>query len=165
MTPGLARQLESFTGTPARYWERLWRLHDDHRTDAETTVVIQIGAPSTKRESSALPAASSAPSSAPATPPTIPPRALDVPPPVVPSPELAARSPRAKLPPPPLPRLRSPLPVRAAAGAELAERAATLTSFPLQRDKGGTSFANASDWEDAERSPLSTTIPGVGSHG
>ncbi|MDC0684823.1 hypothetical protein [Sorangium atrum] len=165
MTPGLARQLEAFTGAPARYWERLWRLHDDHRTDAETTVVMQIGAPSTKRESSALPAASSAPSSAPPTPPTIPPRALDVPPPVVPSPELAARSPRAKLPPPPLPRLRSPLPVRTAAGAELVQRAATLTSFPLQRDEGGTSSANASDWEDAEHSQLNTTLPGVGSHG
>ncbi|WP_437554791.1 hypothetical protein WME97_22445 [Sorangium sp. So ce367] len=165
MTPGLARQLESFTGTPARYWERLWRLYDDHRTDAETTMVMQIGAPSTKRESSALPASSSAPSSAPPTPPTIPPRALDVPPPVVPSPELAARSPRAKLPPPPLPRLRSPLPVRTAAGAELAQRAATLTSFPLQRDEGGTISANASEWDDAERSPLNTTLPGVGSHG
>ncbi|WP_437625520.1 helix-turn-helix transcriptional regulator [Sorangium sp. So ce1151] len=165
MTPCLARQLESFTGTPARYWERLWRLHDDHRTDAEKTVVVQIGAPSTKRESSALPASSPAPSSAPPTPPTIPPRALDVPRPVVPSPELAARSPRAKLPPPPLPRLRSPLPVRIATGAELVQRAATLTSFPLQRDEGGTNSANASDWEDAERSPLNTTLPGVGSHG
>ncbi|WP_437283690.1 hypothetical protein WME90_33065 [Sorangium sp. So ce375] len=165
MTPGLARQLEAFTGTPARYWERLWQLHDDHRTDAEETVVIQVGEPVTKRESSARPVSSPAPSSAPPTPPTIPPRALDVPPPVVPSPELAARSPRAKLPPPPLPRLRSPLPVRAATGAELAERAASLTSFPLQRDEGGTSSANASDWEDAERSPLNTTLPGVGSHG
>ncbi|WP_437634706.1 helix-turn-helix transcriptional regulator [Sorangium sp. So ce854] len=165
MTPGLARQLEAFTGTPARYWERLWQLHDDHRTDAEKTVVIQIGAPSTKRESSALPAASPAPSSAPPTPPAIPPRALDVPPPVVPSPELAARSPRAKLPPPPVPRLRSPLPVRAATGAELARRAATLTSFPLQRDEAGTSSANGSDWVDAERSPLNTTLPGVGSGG
>ncbi|WP_437328259.1 helix-turn-helix transcriptional regulator [Sorangium sp. So ce381] len=165
MTTGLARQLESFTGTPARYWERLWRLHDDHRTDAETTVVMQIGAPSTKRESSALPESSSAPSSAPPTPPTIPPRALDVPPPVVPSPELAARSPRAKLPPPPQLRLRSPLPVRTATGPEPARRAATLTSFPLQRDEGGASSANGSDWEEAERSLLNTTLPGVGSHG
>ncbi|WP_437745828.1 hypothetical protein WMF39_12870 [Sorangium sp. So ce1504] len=157
MTPGLARQLEAFTGTPARYWERLWQLHDDHRTDAEETVVIQVGEPVTKRESSARPASSPAP--------PIPPRALDVPPPVVPSPELAAMSPRAKLPPPPPPRLRSPLPVRAATGTEPARRAATLTSFPLQRDEGGPGSANIADWEDVERSPLNTTLPGVGSHG
>ncbi|WP_437590323.1 hypothetical protein [Sorangium sp. So ce1000] len=49
MTPGLARQLEAFTGTPARYSERLWQLHDDYRTDAEETVVIQVGEPGTKR--------------------------------------------------------------------------------------------------------------------
>jgi plasmid maintenance system antidote protein VapI len=167
MTPGLARQLETFTGTPARYWERLWRLHDDYRTDAEETAVIQVGEPVTRRESSARPASASspAPTSVPPPPPTTPPRALDVPPPVVPSPELAARSPRAKLPPPPLPRLRSPLPVRAAAGAELAGRAGTLTSSPLQRDEGGASSSDASDWEEAERSPLNTTLPGVGSHG
>ncbi|AUX28158.1 uncharacterized protein SOCE836_002260 [Sorangium cellulosum] len=40
ITPGLARQLEVFTGTPARYWERLWRVHEDYRSDAEDTVVI-----------------------------------------------------------------------------------------------------------------------------
>ncbi|WP_441293070.1 helix-turn-helix transcriptional regulator [Sorangium sp. KYC3313] len=162
MTPGLARQLETFTGTPARYWERLWRLHDDRRTDAEDTVVIQVGEPVTKRESSVCPASSPVQSS---PPPTLPPRALDVPPPVVPSPELAARSPRAKLPPPPQPRLRSPLPARAATGTEPARRAATLTSFPLQRDEGGPGSANIADWEDVERSPLNTTLPGVGSHG
>ncbi|AUX31264.1 MULTISPECIES: hypothetical protein [Sorangium] len=160
MTPGLARQLEAFTGTPARYWERLWRLHDDRRADAEETVMIQVGEPVTKRESAARRA-----ESAPLTPPTIPPRALDVPPPVAPSPVLAAKSPRAKLPPPPLPRLRSPLPVRAAMGADLARRAGTLTSFPLQRDEGGASPADASDSEEAERSPLNKTFPGVGSHG
>ncbi|WP_437953411.1 hypothetical protein WME98_24075 [Sorangium sp. So ce296] len=165
ITPGLARKLEAFTGAPARYWERLWRLHDDYRTEAEETVVIQVGEPITRRESSARPASSPAPSSVPPTPPTIPPRALDIPPPVVPSPELADRSPRAKLPPPPQPRRRSPLPVRGATGAELALRAATLTSFPLQRDEGGASSAIASDWEEAERSPLNTTLPGVGSYG
>ncbi|WP_437979216.1 hypothetical protein WMF11_25230 [Sorangium sp. So ce295] len=157
MTPGLARQLEAFTGTPARYWERLWRLHDDYRMHAEETVVIQVGEPVTERESSTRPASSPAP--------PIPPRALDVPPPVVPSPELAAMSPRAKLPPPPQLRLRSPLPVRAATGTEPARRAATLTSFPLQRDEGGPGSANIADWEDVERSPLNTTLPGVGSHG
>ncbi|WP_437281293.1 hypothetical protein WME90_12240 [Sorangium sp. So ce375] len=162
MTPGLARQLEAFTGTAARYWERLWQLHDDHRTDAEETVVIHVGEPVTKRESAARPTSSSAQSS---TPPTLPPRALDVPPPVVPSPELAARSPRAKLPPPPLPRLRSPLPVRAATGTEPARRAATLTSIPVLRDEGGPGSANAADWEDVDRSPLNTTLPGVGSRG
>ena len=165
MTPGLARQLEAFTGTPARYWERLWRLHDDYRTDAEETVVIQVGEPVTQRESSARRAASTRPSSEPPTPPTVPPRAVDVPPPVIPSPELAARSPRAKLPPPPQPRLRAPLPVRAATGVELARRAGTPTSSPLQHDEWGESSANTSDWEDAERSPLNTTLPGVGSHG
>ncbi|WP_437708346.1 hypothetical protein WMF45_29920 [Sorangium sp. So ce448] len=160
MTPGLARQLEAFTGTPARYWERLWRLHDDYRTDAEETVVIQVSEPVTERESSARPVSSAA-----AVTPTVPPRALDVPPPVVSSPELAARSPRAKLPPPPLPRLRSPLPARAGAGAEPARRAADLTSFPLQHEEGGESPARGSDWEDVERSPLNTTLPGVGSGG
>ncbi|CAN96300.1 leucine-rich repeat family protein / extensin family protein [Sorangium cellulosum So ce56] len=165
MTPGLARQLEAFTGTPARYWERLWRLHDDRRTDAEETVVIPVGEPVTKRESSARPASPAAPSSTTPTPPTVPPRALDVPPPVVPPPELVARSPRAKPPPPPLPRLRSSLPVRNATEAELARRAATLTSFPLQRDEGGPGSANAPDWEDVERSALNTTLPGVGDHG
>ncbi|WP_437326813.1 helix-turn-helix transcriptional regulator [Sorangium sp. So ce381] len=168
MTPGLARQLEAFTGTPARYWERLWRLHDDHRADAEETVVIPVGEPVTRRESSARPPSSPGPTSVPPLPPTMPPPALDVPPPVVPSPELAAKSPRAKLPPPPLPRLRSPLPARAAMGSELARRAATLTSFPLQRDEGAASTASGSDWEEweeAERSPLNTTLPGVGSHG
>jgi hypothetical protein len=154
MTPGLARQLETFTGTPARYWERLWRLHDDRRTDAEETVVIQVGEPVTRRESSASP-----------PPSTVPPRALDTPPPVVPSPELAANSPRAARPPPPLPQLRPPRPVRAVAGEELARRAAPLTSFPLQPDEGGASAANVSDWEEAERSPLNTTLPGVGRHG
>ncbi|WP_437769007.1 IS66 family insertion sequence element accessory protein TnpA [Sorangium sp. So ce764] len=53
---------------------------------------VLVGEPVTKRASSALP-----------TPPTVAPRALDVPPLVVPSPELAARSQRAKLPPPPRP--------------------------------------------------------------
>ncbi|WP_438035069.1 helix-turn-helix transcriptional regulator [Sorangium sp. So ce204] len=105
MTPGLARQLEHVTGTPARYWERLWRLHDDYRTDAEETVVIQVGEPITRRESSALPASSPAPSS---------------------------------VPPPPR---------------------------PLQRDEAGASSTDAPDWEEAERSPLNTTLPGVGSHG
>ena len=157
MTPGLARQLETFTGTPARYWERLWRLHDDRRTDAEETVVVQVGEPITRRET--------APPTPPPTPPTVPPRALDTPPPVVPSPELVARSPRAQLPPPPLPQLRPPRPVRAVAGEELTRRAATLTSFPLQPDEGGKSAASASDWEEAERSPLNTTLPGVGRHG
>ncbi|HTN91239.1 MAG TPA: hypothetical protein VL242_46535 [Sorangium sp.] len=165
MTPGLARQLEDFTGAPARYWERLWRLHDDYRTDAEETVVIQLGESVTKRESSARPALSPAPSLVPPTPPTVPPRALDVPPPVVPSPELAARSPRAKLPPPPQPRLRSPLPARVEADAELARRAATLTSFPLRRDEGRSCPVRGSDWEDVEHSSLNTTLPGVGSHG
>ena len=131
----------------------LWRLHDDRRTDAEDTVAIRVGAPVTERET-AQPA-----------PPTVPPRALDIPPPVVASPELAASSPRAKLPPPPLPQLRPPRPVRAVAGEQLARRAATLTSFPLQPDEGGTSAASASDWEEAERSPLNTTLPGVGRHG
>ncbi|WP_437574833.1 helix-turn-helix transcriptional regulator [Sorangium sp. So ce887] len=165
MTPGLARQLEAFTGTPARYWERLWRLRDDRRTDAEETVVMRIGEPITKRESSARPAASPPSISVPPIPPAIPRRAPDAPPPVVPAPDLVATSPRAKLPPPPQPRLRSPLPVRAGAGDELARRAATLTSFPLQREEGGSSPARGSDWEDAERSSLNTTLPGVGNHG
>ena len=29
----------------------------------------------------------------------------------------------------------------------------------------GAALADASDWEEAERSPLNTTLPGVGSHG
>ncbi|WP_438023994.1 helix-turn-helix transcriptional regulator [Sorangium sp. So ce233] len=165
ITPGLARQLEAFTGTPARYWERLWRLHDDYRTDAEETVVIKLDEASARRESATRTAASSASSSVPPNPPSIPPLAPDVPPPVVPAHDPAARSPRAKLPPPPQLRLRSPLPARAEAGAELARRAATLASFSLQRDEGGSSPARGSDWEDVERSSLYTTLLGVGSHG
>ncbi|WP_437999666.1 hypothetical protein WMF26_06860 [Sorangium sp. So ce185] len=165
ISPGLARQLEVFTGTPARYWERLWRLHDDYRTDADETVVIKLDEPTTRRESATRTAASPASISVPPNPPSIPPRAPDVPPPVVPAPDPAARSPRAKLPPPPQPQLRSPLPARVEAGTEFARRAATLTSFPLQRDQGGSSPARGSDWEDVERSALNTTLPGVGSHG
>ncbi|AGP34208.1 helix-turn-helix transcriptional regulator [Sorangium cellulosum] len=165
ISPGLARQLEAFTGTPARYWERLWRLHDDYRTDADETVVIKLDEPTTRRESATRTAASPASISVPPNPPSIPPRAPDVPPPVVPAPDPAARSPRAKLPPPPQPQLRSPLPARAEAGTEFARRAATLTSFPLQRDQRGSSPARGSDSEDVERSALNTTLPGVGSHG
>ncbi|KYG02999.1 hypothetical protein BE21_53800 [Sorangium cellulosum] len=164
MTPGLVRQLEVFTGTPARYWERLWRLHDDYRADAEDTVVIQFGEPAAKRERSACAAASSSSSTTSASPAAVPPRAPDVPPPVLPCSDLAAKSPRAKLPPPPQPRLRSPLPVRTMSGAEVACRAAALTSFPVQHDDGGSSLARGADWEDIERSALNTTLPGVGSH-
>ncbi|WP_437586818.1 hypothetical protein [Sorangium sp. So ce1000] len=127
--------------------------------------MIQVGEPATKRESSARPASLPAPSSVPPPPPTMPPRALDVPPPVVPSPELAARSPRAKLPPPPLPRLRSPLPAPVGARDELTRRAATLTSFPLQQDSRWSTAARGHAPEDVERSPLNTTLPGVGNHG
>ncbi|WP_437733605.1 helix-turn-helix transcriptional regulator [Sorangium sp. So ce1335] len=165
ITPGLARQLETCTGAPARYWERLWRLHDDYRMDVEETVVLQLGGEHiTRREGSArAPAPSSMP--APPSPASIPPRAPDVPPPVVPAPDPAAKSPRAKLPPPPHPRLRSPLPARSVATDELARRAATLMSFPLQRDESGPSPARGSDSDDVERSSLNATLPGVGSHG
>ncbi|WP_438023430.1 helix-turn-helix transcriptional regulator [Sorangium sp. So ce233] len=164
ITPGLARQIEIFTGAPARYWEHLWRLHDDYRTDAEETLVIQLGEHITKREGPARGPASSSMSATP-SPPSIPLRAPDVPPPVVPAPDPAATSPRAKLPPPPQPRLRSPLTARSAAGDEPSRRAATLMSFPLQRDEGSCSPARGSDWDDIERSSLNTTLPGVGSHG
>ncbi|WP_437515122.1 helix-turn-helix transcriptional regulator [Sorangium sp. So ce1099] len=165
MTPGLARQLEVFTGTPARYWELLWRLYDDYRADAADTVVIQLGEPSTRRESAARAAASSTSSPTSTSPSAIPRGAPDVPPPVVPSSDLAAKSPRARLPPPPQPRLRSPLPARTMSGSEFACRAAALTSFPVQRDDGGSSLVRGSDREDIERSELNTTLPGVGSHG
>ncbi|WP_438029679.1 helix-turn-helix transcriptional regulator [Sorangium sp. So ce233] len=164
MTPGLARQIEVFTGTPARYWERLWRLHDDYRADAEDTAVLQLGEPITRRERSARLTGASTSSPTSTNPAAVPPRAPDVPPPVVPSSE-AAKSPRAKLPPPPQSRLRSPLPARAMPGAEFACRAAALTSFPVQRDSGGSSVVRGSDGEDIERSALNTTLPGVGSHG
>ncbi|XXT16507.1 hypothetical protein WME94_40370 [Sorangium sp. So ce429] len=164
MTPGLARQLEVFTGTPARYWERLWRLHDDYRADAEDTVVIQLGEPATKRERSACAAASSSSSTTSTSPAAVPPRAPDVPPPVLPCSDLAAKSPRAKLPPPPQPRLRSPRPAGTTSDAEFACRAAALTSFPVQHDDGGSSLARGADWEVIERSALNTTLPGVGSH-
>ncbi|WP_437290956.1 helix-turn-helix transcriptional regulator [Sorangium sp. So ce406] len=164
ITPGLARQLETFTGAPARYWERLWRLHDDYRADAEDTAVLQLGEPITRRERSARAAGSSMSSPTSTNQAAVPPRAPDVSPPVVPSSE-AAKSPRAKLPPPPQPRLRSPLPARTMPGAEFACRAAALTSFPVQRDSGGSSVVRGSDGEDSERSALNTTLPGVGNHG
>ncbi|MGK3982489.1 hypothetical protein WME99_05600 [Sorangium sp. So ce136] len=164
MTPGLARQLEVFTGTPARYWELLWRLHDDYRADAADTVMIQLGEPITRRERSARAVASSTSSPTSTSPSAIPRGAPDVPPPVVPSSDLAAKSPRARL-PPPQPRLRSPLPARTMSGSEFACRAAALTSFPVQRDDGGSSLVRGSVREDIERSALNTTLPGVGSHG
>ncbi|XXX77683.1 hypothetical protein WMF30_02745 [Sorangium sp. So ce134] len=163
ITPVLARQLEAFTGTPARYWEFLWCLYDDYRTDAEETQLIQRSEHATKRESSARAPAAPAPASARPGPAAVLERAADVPPPVVAIPDLLARSPRAKLPPPPQPRLRSPLPSRASSGAEPERRAGTLTSFPVQRDDSGSSPARGTDWEDVERSPLNTTLPGVGS--
>ncbi|MGK3962057.1 transcriptional regulator [Sorangium sp. So ce118] len=166
ISPALARQLETFTGAPARYWERLWRLHDDYRTDAEDTVVVKLGEPITRRESSAGTAMAPAPRSVPPPgPPTVPARALDVPPPVVPPFEGASRSPRAKLPPPPRPRQRPPLPARTMSGAEFACRAAELTSFPVQQDDSGSMPARGADSEDVERSPLGMTLPGVGSQG
>ncbi|MGK3986495.1 hypothetical protein WME99_25845 [Sorangium sp. So ce136] len=164
MTPGLARQLEVFTGTPARYWERLWRLHDDYRADAADTVVIQLGEPIARRERSACAAASSLSSPTSTSPAGATPRVPDVPPPVLPCSGMAVKSPRAKLPPPPQPRLRSPLPARTMSSAEVACRAAALTSFPVQHEDVGSSLARGADWEDIERSALNTTLPGVGSH-
>lgn len=187
ITASLARQLEAFTGTPARYWEQVWRAHDDHRTETDETVVVELGPPVTRRERSATTGPSPAPTgplslSLPAAltsqkPPAVhasPPggseplvdpgrlnRAPDVPPPVVPSPELASsRSPRAKLPPPPRPRFQSPLPSRETPESDLARRAATLTSFPIRQD--GAPTPSTPDWDDLERSMLSTTLPGIG---
>ncbi len=40
--PGLGAKLELFTGAPARYWEHLWRLHDDYRAEVAQTVVMLI---------------------------------------------------------------------------------------------------------------------------
>ncbi|WP_438026376.1 helix-turn-helix transcriptional regulator [Sorangium sp. So ce233] len=165
ITPVLARQLEAFTGAPARYWERLWRLYEEYRADAEETTVMKLGEPTAKREGWARTVATPASISAPTNTAAVPPRALDVPPPVVPSPDPAAKSPRAKLPPPPHPRLRSPFPGRAGAGDGLARRAATLASSPIQQDDGGSTPARGHDWEGVERSSLSTTLPGVGSDG
>lgn len=165
ITPALAAKLEAFTATPARYWEHLGRLHEDHRTDAEDTVVIPGGGPIARRESSARPAALSRSIPVPPGPPAMPPRALDVPPPVVPSLELAAGSPRAKLPQPPQPRLRSPLPARAGAGTELTRRAANLMSFPLKHDESSFTPGRGADGDDVESSPLNMTLPGVGGHG
>ncbi|WP_234023435.1 helix-turn-helix transcriptional regulator [Sorangium cellulosum] len=164
ITPVLARQIEAFTGTPARYWELLWRVHDDFRTDLDETVVVQLGAPITKRESSARAPASS-PMPASSSPPETPRRALDVPPPVMPIPDLVGRSPRAKLPPRPPLRLRSPLPSRASSEPEPEQRAATLTSLPVQGDERGPGPARGPDCEAVECSSLSTTLPGVGRHG
>lgn len=104
ISASLARQLELFTGTPARYWEQMWRAHDDQGAETE--------------------------------------------------------EPRAKLPPPPRPRLQSPLPSREAPGSDLARRAATLTSFPIRQDGAPTS--STPDWEDLERSMLNSTLPGIG---
>ncbi|WP_437629610.1 helix-turn-helix transcriptional regulator [Sorangium sp. So ce854] len=163
ITPVLARQLEAFTGTPARYWEFLWCLQDDYRTDAEETQLIQLSEPATKRENSARAPAAPAPTSARPGPAAVPERAPDVPPPVVAIPDLVARSPRAKLPSPPQPRARSPLPSRASSRAEPERRAARLTSFPVQRDEGGSSTAQGANWENSEGSSLNTTLPGVGS--
>ncbi|XXX73313.1 hypothetical protein WMF30_37265 [Sorangium sp. So ce134] len=190
ITANLARQLEVFTGTPARYWEQVWRAHDDYRTEAEDSFVVELGPPVTRRERSG-PAGASPASPAPIGPPslslaaTLPSqmplavhagqpggseplvdrgpthRALDVPPPVVPSPELAFRSPRVRLPPPPRPRFSSPLPSRETPESDREQRAGMLTSFPIRQD-GATTLSTA-DWDDLERSTLNTTLPGIGS--
>jgi hypothetical protein len=42
---------------------------------------------------------------------------------------------------------------------------ATIPGWPLQQDDRGATPARGLEWEDVERSSLSTTLPGVGSHG
>jgi hypothetical protein len=38
-----SRVLVALRGICARYWECLWRLHDEHRMEAEQTTVIDLG--------------------------------------------------------------------------------------------------------------------------
>jgi plasmid maintenance system antidote protein VapI len=184
MTPSLARQLEVFTGAPARYWEFLWRLLDEHRMETEQTTVIDLGAPARTRERSGR-APAPAPTPSPAPPPADP-QAADVSPlrraraapseppatrpirrtgvethpPVVAHPELAVQAQRRGLPAPTIPRLHGPVGSHPDSGSTPARRAATLTDFPLQRENGAATSSN--DWTEVERSVLSVTLPGVG---
>jgi plasmid maintenance system antidote protein VapI len=60
MTASLAWRLEIFTGAPARYWESLWRLHEEHRMEAKPTTILDLRAANRLREDTAQ-----APASAP----------------------------------------------------------------------------------------------------
>jgi plasmid maintenance system antidote protein VapI len=42
VTPKLARKLEIFTGAPARYWEYLWRVYAEYRSDTDKTLALRI---------------------------------------------------------------------------------------------------------------------------
>jgi hypothetical protein len=185
ITPSLARSLEIFTGAPARFWERLSRLHDEYRTETDKTVTLLIDS-ATRAEAlskrpvlelvdDSRPAAGSTAAKPPvelqappqalraeraepaAGPPTRRP-AVEVHPPVVANPELAHRGQRGKLPPPPQPRHRSP--IASPDGRTAQRRAETLTDFPIQR--APSHGATGDDWPEAERSPLNATLRGVG---
>ncbi|WP_437763144.1 hypothetical protein WME77_34585 [Sorangium sp. So ce764] len=100
--------------------------------------------------------------SKPPAPPPVRRSAAELPSPVVPHPGLVAREPRGALPPPPQPKLRSAVAPGSGSASSPTGIASTLTDFPIQRE--GARPATETDWTDIERSPLNSTLPGVGSN-
>ncbi|WP_437603006.1 helix-turn-helix transcriptional regulator [Sorangium sp. So ce590] len=161
ITPGLARSLERFTGAPARYWEYLWRLHDEYRTETDETLLLLVDqATRARRHPARVPAPGFAPAPLVVGREPAPSAPAEIPAPATAHPELVVSSQRGALPPPPRPRSprltasRPELrPARAAPDAGRADR-------PIQRQDTLPEIGDA--WDDLDRSPLNATLPGVG---
>ena len=99
-------------------------------------------------------------SSLPLAPPRVRRCAVEMHAPRVPHPELAAPGRRDGIPAPSVPRLCAPVGSGSASESTPVRRAATLTDFPVQ--SGDTLSPRGDGWTDAERSPMSATLRGVG---
>ncbi|WP_437717155.1 hypothetical protein WMF45_12510 [Sorangium sp. So ce448] len=184
--PGLARKLELFTGAPARFWEHLWRLHDDYRAEVDQTVVMLIdgaqrgskGAPPEPRPVLQLVdhGRAAAEPAAPRVPPVSRPVAPQ--PPAAPPAQRAAaeawrpavsesagvssaRRELGGLPPPPKPRGKRPGAAPTPGGTPALGRASTLTDFPVLR--GDARPGDGDGWAEVEQSLFEATLPGTGS--
>ncbi|MGK3996437.1 helix-turn-helix transcriptional regulator [Sorangium sp. So ce1024] len=183
--PALARKLELFTGAPARYWEHLWRLHDDYRAEVDQTVVMLIDGAQRGRKAAppeprpVLQLADEGPAVAEPATPRVPPVSR----PVAPQPPAAppaqrdaaepwrpaasepagastARRERGGLPPPPKPRGKHPRAASTSDRTPAHGRAATLTDFPVLR--GDARPGDGDGWAEVERALFEATLPGTG---
>ncbi|WP_437769764.1 hypothetical protein WME77_23300 [Sorangium sp. So ce764] len=147
--PGLARKLELFTGAPARFWEHLWRLHDDYRAEVDQTVVMLIdGAQRGRKE-------------APLEPRPVLQLVDDGRAVAEPAGASTARRELGGLPPPPKPRGKHPGAAPAQGGTPALGRASMLTDFPVLR--GDARPGDGDGWAEVERSIFEATLPGTGS--